>query len=458
MRQNPDNSIKPLLAESVDHPNSLTYVFNIRKGVHFWDGKELTAKDVSYSLGRELDPKSGAFWGVYFVNVKDIRETGLSQVTIDMKSPDEVFPSLLATYGGTIGEASYVESHGTSYGTASGGVMCTGPYKLQSWQPGQQIAMVRNDDYWDSAVKPKVGEVDFKFLTDPSTLANALQSNQIDGAYEVPVGAVTQLQSSTTGKLYTGPSTQWTGMLYTGSPGAFANSSVREALWLSIDKSALAKSVYQGTATPIRSANFPAVWGFGTKIFQAGYDGRPSPDVNLAEAQKLVQQAGATNGTVTLAAQSDDATAVQTAEIVQSAGKQIGLDVQLKLMAGPQISALQVDPAARKGIDIFLSARFIDIADPMQLLNEFLPDGQYNYANYNSPEFAQNVNDAYATGDSDQRAASEAKATTLLDNSWSILPLLNTSERLYLNSRVAGAPSSFGYLYYPWAQDLGSSK
>ncbi len=458
VRQDPDYSIHPLLAKSIEHPDKLTYIYNIRQDVHFWDGNPLTADDVEASLKRELDPKSGAFWGVYFINVQSIEKTAPYQVTVRLKQPDEIFPSLLATYAGFVGEAIYVKEKGASYGTPSGGIMCTGPYKLQSWSAGNGLTIVRNDSYWNSSVKPKVGEIDFKFLTDPATLANALSAGEIDGAYEVPISTATKLQHTDSGTLYLGKSTQWVGALYSADGGAFADSRVREALWLAIDKDAIAKQVYQSTANPIRSANFPALWGFAPEVFKTSYQSLHDTAVDLPAARQLLKKANAAQATVTLAAQSDDPSAVQMAEIIQAAGKKIGLKVELKLMAGPQISALNVDAGARKGIDLFLANRFIDIADPMQLLNEFLPGLQYNYAQYDNAKFAAAVQGAYAASDVQERARLESEASTLLDKDWAILPLVNPAERLFMSKRVTGAPASFGYLYYPWAQDLGSTK
>lgn len=199
----PDGSYAPGLATSLTKPNPLTLVYHLRHGVHFWDGKPMTVADAVFSLRRVADKKGVSVWTFpSFDNVKSIDPGPGFAVTIHLTHPDELLPEILATAGGTIAEQAYVQAKGSSYGTAKGGVMCTGPFEFKSWTPGSGITIVRNPHYWNPAVKPKVAQIDFKFLTDPSTLTNALLSGSIDGTYEAPISAVKQLQTSSIGKLY----------------------------------------------------------------------------------------------------------------------------------------------------------------------------------------------------------------------------------------------------------------
>ena len=75
--------IEPDLAQSYSHPTPLTWVYDIRPGVKFWDGTPLTAKDVAYSLQRQIEPSVGSVYlepaGVMIASVK---QTGPMQVTI----------------------------------------------------------------------------------------------------------------------------------------------------------------------------------------------------------------------------------------------------------------------------------------------------------------------------------------------------------------------------------------
>ena len=58
----------------------------------------------------------------------------------------------------------------------SGGVMCSGPYELKQWSPGNQIVLQANPDYWDPAYKPKIKTISVKFIVNASTLRVSLVS------------------------------------------------------------------------------------------------------------------------------------------------------------------------------------------------------------------------------------------------------------------------------------------
>jgi ABC-type transport system substrate-binding protein len=176
--QSADGSIGPGLA-TLTYPNATTLVFDLKPGITFWDGKPLTPDDVVYSLQRNTDASLGGFYAAVFANVKSIAATGPSQVTITLTRPDYWLPDELASTPGWIVEKAYVEAKGKDFGTPTGGTMCTGAYKLQSWRPGDVLSVVRNDSYWNPNVKPLVREIDFKGTPDEASLTSALETGVV---------------------------------------------------------------------------------------------------------------------------------------------------------------------------------------------------------------------------------------------------------------------------------------
>src|SRR5262249_29354857 len=151
LRLTPSFGIAPAIATSWHYANPTTLVFDIRKGIQFWDGHELTSADVVYSMLRNLNPKDAPVNGAYYSQVKSITATGPFQVTVTFSTPDELFVKEMATISGAIAEKSFLQKEGSKYGTAAGGVMCTGPYELKQWSPGNQIVLQANPHYWDPA-------------------------------------------------------------------------------------------------------------------------------------------------------------------------------------------------------------------------------------------------------------------------------------------------------------------
>ena len=130
LRLRPDFTIEPGLAESFTNPSPTTWVYKIREGVTFWDGKPMTADDVVYSLQRNMDPDVGSFFAYYYANVEKIEKTGEYEVTVTLKKPDVLFNEAMATPAGAVLEKAYCEAKGVDFGTPKGGVMGTGPFKF----------------------------------------------------------------------------------------------------------------------------------------------------------------------------------------------------------------------------------------------------------------------------------------------------------------------------------------
>ena len=178
-------------------------------------------------------------------------------VTVHLSKPDALLPEIIATAAGTIGESAYVEAKGKTYGTASGGVMCTGPFKLKSGVPGAGSRSSATRTTGTRHTSPRPAEIDFKFLTDPSTITNALLAGQIDGTFEAPIGAMKKLRQSSVGKFYLGKSTEWASVDPTEKKGPMHGSGIREAISLAISRGQIANDDLprHGSSDPRRSAH-----------------------------------------------------------------------------------------------------------------------------------------------------------------------------------------------------------
>ena len=185
--QTPNGAIVNDLATNVTHPTPLTWVYTIRSGVHFWNGAPMTIGDVLFSIERNMIPKDGSSylspWGQF---IRSIKQSGPDQVTVTTTYPNVAVNQMMASGLGMVTQKSYVLAKGKAYGTPQGGIMCTGPFEFVRWTPGSDILIKRNPNYWNKALEPKVNEVDFKFLSDPATLTDALLSGSIDGTVRGP--------------------------------------------------------------------------------------------------------------------------------------------------------------------------------------------------------------------------------------------------------------------------------
>ncbi|MFB7116108.1 ABC transporter substrate-binding protein [Streptomyces sp. NPDC056291] len=460
MRVNPDFSVTPGLAESADHPTPTTWVYNLRKGVKFWDGKEMTADDVVFSLKRHLDPAEGSYWAGDMLtgNIASVKKTGAYQVTVTLKKPDVVINDYMATPLGAVTEAAFTRQAGAKFGTPDKGVMCTGPFALKKWDKGSQVTLVRNDAYWDESRKAKAKEFDFRFIVDPATLTNALKTGEIDGSYDVPTDAVDQLSNATNGTLYLGKSMQMVAIIGTGD-GPFSDPRVRTALLMATDREAISKTVFAGTAAPLRSVVPPGSYSYASKVYEDAYAKLLPTTVDIEGAKKLVQEAGKPSGPITIAYPSERTVYEDILAEVQSAGKKIGLDIQPKGVPSARYGAFFSDAEARKGYSGFMTTNYFDVPEPLAFLrNHIDPGSAENYDKFSAPEITALLDQASAENDDTKRAEFTAQIETKYMAKTPWLPIVAPSTRLFMNSKITGAPASFVYLYYPWAAAVGSAK
>ena len=457
LRLNPDLTISPGLAEKFANPTPTTWVYTIRQGVTFHDGSTLTPADVVASLRRHLDPRVGSYWATAFTDVRSIAQTGDHQVTVTLKKPDSLFNQFMAVTPGTVESAATLARAGKAYGTPAGGVNCTGPFSLDSWKQGDSLTLKRYAGYWDKARAAKAGSVRFVFLSDPITRVNAWTAGEVDGGWLVPANAFAQLSSSGAGTLYHGVNTAVLSEVVTNTSGVLADKRVRQALLMATDRSGLVRTGEQGVGEVASSLVSRNSWG-GVPAGQLDQIvGRlPKYHRDVQAAKALAKSAGVNGQRIVIATspilQSADAI---TAAIAQAA-KDIGLQPTIQTVPPDSYTALFTDPAARKGIDLMLSAWYTSVPDPMDFYAVLRTGDFSNYGGWSDPQFDAAVDRAVVTPVSDpNRPALVAKVEQIAMDELPWLPLYTLPTSVWLGKKITGVKPSINFLYYPWAASIG---
>lgn len=455
MRWTPGLTLEPGLAEKATNPDPTTWVYDLRGGVRFHDGRTMTADDVVFSLGRQRDPKNAAAWAQNFQNVASVRKTGPLQVTVTLKKPDSQFPQYMATAAGVVASKAGVTAAGADYGT-SGGLACTGPFTLGAWQKGQSVELRRFDGYWGT--RAKAGKVVFRFLTDPSARTNALLSGEADGGYLIPTESYGRLKESGVGTLWFGEGLSTVNLGITNMRGPLGDVRVRQALSLALDRSGFVKAGLGGAGTATSSLTTRAAWaGASPEVRKAAFAGLPPTTRDVEKAKALVKEAGATGKTLTVATSSIGQDVSLLATAVQAAGSEIGLRIDLKSVAPNAFTALFTDPEAREGIDMFPVTYYDSITDPLDLLTNFKTGAYLNFAGYSDKQYDALVERATSTYDKDQRLRIETELQRHAAERLPWIPVAEWPTALFLNKRITGAPTTIAYMYYPWAADVGAA-
>ena len=171
LRTTPAGVLKPYLAtEWRASPDAKAWVFKIRKGVQFHNGKEMTPDDVVATMQRHSGPnaKSGAL-GI-MRGVDSVTRDGDSVIfTLTNASAD--FPFLLTDYHLLIQPGGGNENPKAAIGT--------GPYKIVTNEPGVRAVGERFANYWDSKSRGWADQVEITVLNDSTARTAALQSGRV---------------------------------------------------------------------------------------------------------------------------------------------------------------------------------------------------------------------------------------------------------------------------------------
>ena len=165
------------LAESWEaSADALTWMFNLRKGVEFRNGKTLDAEDVVHSINlhRGEDSTSGASGVV--AGITDVKADGKDKVVFSLKEGSADFPYLISDYHLVIGVAG---TEGPEWDKGIG----TGPFVLTEWNPGVRSASKRNPNYFKEG-RPYVDEVETLNIGDTEARVNALRTGETDAIEE----------------------------------------------------------------------------------------------------------------------------------------------------------------------------------------------------------------------------------------------------------------------------------
>ena len=319
----------PDLATSFEiSDDALTYTFHLRDNAVWTDGEPVTSADVVYTFNEIID-KAYANANVFYA-VKSIEAPDDYTVVFNMSEPDGSFIANVSWYGTFILPEHVLK--GTDWMTndefSNNPVSC-GPFKLDAWNKGTDVQLVRDDNYWGDA--PILDRVIFTVISDPSTMYQAWLNGEIDEmvASYIPSTDLEGIMADTD-NYYTVVQT-WPSPWYIAfnlTDGPFADVKVREAIMYGIDRKDVSDKA-TGGYMPVNNHFIP------DNFTDAVNDDAAEPGYDLEKAQALLEEAGYTKDadgyyfetTFTVMGGFDDFCKV-IADNMEKMGIKVKLDVQ----------------------------------------------------------------------------------------------------------------------------------
>ncbi len=280
----------PGLALSAEpNADASVWVFKLRPGVTWHDGKPFTADDVVYNFktvwsNPNLDFSSGFLTGM--VDFKNVRKLDTLTVQVPLLTPAAQFPTIFAYFDfPVVQDGATVKSSATK-------PIGTGPFKFESFTPGSRSVFTANKDYWEQG-KPYVDQlvVDSSF-TDTDSLFNALLNGTINLFPSLPlVTARSQLTAKQVQILASPFAAQSYMFAMRVDKGPFADNRIREAFKYLVDRQAMIDGAWAGFGTVAYDLLAP-----GTEYYAADL----KRDYDPEKARSLFKAAGVLGQTFTL--------------------------------------------------------------------------------------------------------------------------------------------------------------
>ena len=482
---NENNEVVGGQAESWEtSEDGLTWTFTMRDGLKWSDGTDLNAKDFEYSFKRMVDPNTAAPYAETCLGMIDGFEEAAGfpdadgnptaepnpdalnvkasddgkTLTIVLSYPCSYFDKMAAFATMSPVQQATVEANGDAWCTSPDTFVSNGPYMITDWTPSERIVLTKNPNYvggWDSS-KIVSDTITLLLLEDSSASYAAYNSGEAQLIKDVPTDEIPSLtKAEDGGDFYVDTILGTYYVSLNLQRDAFKDAKVRKALSLAIDRDYVANTIMQGTYSAADSIVGPGI------VDESGYfhDNGNAPyisadyEANLAEAKKLLEEAGYPNGEgyPTIEYSTNDAGYhVPLAEYLQQAWGDLGITLTINKMEWSSFT-----PARRAGeYDVARNGWVMDYNDPSNMLDLFCSGNGNNDGKYSNPDFDAAI-DASRVADSAEHFAQLHKAEDILMEDMGCLPIAYYNDYWLQSPTLKGtwhSPYGYWYLQYGYIE------
>jgi peptide/nickel transport system substrate-binding protein len=281
---------RPLLATSWKWLGEQAIEFELRQGVKFHNGDDFDADDVVYTLNWVANPDNKTRPQIMVNWIDRVEKIDQFKVVLHTKRP---FPAALEYLSAAL--SIYPKDYYEKVGSAGMSLqpVGTGPYKVESSEPGKTITLVRNDGYFEGSPKgrPAIGRIVQRTIPEAQTQVAELLTGRVDWIWRVPVELAERLQGRSGVNLIKAETMRigWLTFDASGRTGVeyFKDIRVRKAVAHAINRPGISKNLMPGSSE-IASVCFPEQFGCTEEVERYEY--------NPEKAKALLAEAGYPDG------------------------------------------------------------------------------------------------------------------------------------------------------------------
>ena len=407
----------PALAKEYEISNDgLTYTFWLNEGVLFHDGSELTAEDVVYSYEKLAGLNGEEPLLSKFEVVKSVEATSDYEVVVTLKEKDSAF---LARNIVAIVPKDYEQQSTKPIGA--------GPFKFKAYKVGQELILVKNEDYYQKDKVPKIDEVQFKIMSDQESAILAMQAGDIDVIPGITAQGLNQLGDSV--ETVSGPQNMVQLMAMNHDVEPFNDVRVRQAINYAIDKDVIIETVAEGKGTKLGSNMSPAM----AIYYEEGLEDYYTYDIE--KAKQLLKEAGYEDGfTMELTVPSDYQFHVDTAQVIAEQLKDINIHTEIKQI---DFSTWLENVYNNRKYETTIVG-FTGKLEPFEVLGRYVSDYHKNFMNFNNDDFDALIKQATAETNKEKMAALYKKAQIILTEEAAAVFIMDPDRTIAMRENLKG--------------------
>jgi len=391
-------------------PNADQYTFKLRQGVKWHDGQPFTSADVKFTLELALNPDSASIDGSNLPPISSIDTPDAYTAVVHLGSPVvtllatlTLIPMLPKHVLSQYSAASLVKS--TYWYTNPVG---TGPFKWDSYTPGQFSTLTAFDGYWRG--KPKIAKIVNAYYTDPASAVIALQKKTVQYDY-LSLSDVPTFQSGGF-KIIKGSSQVANNIWWNFTDSRFQNLQVRQAFMYAIDRKTIISQLYEGGATMV---NGPFDNPKYVSKSEQTYPYNPTKAKQLLSAANWDSIKG---DPIPLVTYYNDQLSLNVLTAIQQMLSKVGISVKVQALDVPTFSSLE----KAKKLTMFFGG-LTNGPDPDVTRFAYISNGTDNYMNINVPELDTLYEKGRTTVATDARAAVYQNISKVVSEQLPVAPM-----------------------------------
>ncbi len=327
-----DGTVVGDLAESWSvSEDKLTWTFNLKQGVKFHNGKELTSADVKATFDRALNAEAGGLRTTEIIKMfTAVEAPDPYTVTITTDAPYGPMESLMCNMSLGIMDADYIEQYGLDLGTSAEGENGTGPFKVVSWERDQEIVVERFDDYFGTPAKLQT--VVYTIIPEAASRVIALETGEVDVIDKPTDEDLARLEADTENfTVLRKPTISQRLFRFGCNDPIISNTKVRQAIVYAIDRQAIIDALFTGSGYPSTAPLAPVTFGYSDL-------GEIEQDLELAKS--LLAEAGYPDGFDTKIVTTERyQNGIELAEIISQQLAEIGINAEIEVWEWSALSA-----------------------------------------------------------------------------------------------------------------------